>query len=266
MRISRSIAVSGTIAGLAALALTCTTATAHAELISVDPGRALGAERPITGTGQNLLSLGATEYWSIGSYPASLVSKYYDSGEALKDQAEVSAAALRWTRTWVKKECGSTKPAKIRGCKAAAVFDVDETLLSNYDWFAKSTPQFTVDPAASAAANANCTLPVIEPTRTLFNNLKKIGVTPFIITGRPEADRDATAACLTKAGITGYAELILKPAGNTQSAADRKADQRKALIEKGWKIGPSIGDQISDMAGGSMAHGFLLPNGIYFIP
>jgi acid phosphatase len=242
------------------------TGTAHAELVSVDPGKALGAGKPITGSGQNLASLNATEYWNIGSNPASLVTTYYTSGEALRDQAEVTAAALKWTRSWVKKECGSTMPTKVRACKAAAVFDVDETLLSNYDWFAKADPQFTYDATAEAVANANCTLPVIEPTRALFDSFKKLGVTPFIITGRPESDRAATAACLTKAGITGYADLILKPEGNNQTAAVRKSDQRKALIRKGWKIGPSIGDQISDMARGSMAHGFLLPNGMYFIP
>lgn len=242
------------------------TGTAHAELISVDPGKTLGAGKPITGSGQNFPSLNATEYWNIGSYPAPLVSAYYNAGQASKDQAEVTTAALKWTRSWVKKECGSTKPAKVRACKAAAVFDVDETLLSNYDWFAKADPQFTYDATGEAAANANCTLPVIEPTRALFNSLKKLGVTPFIITGRPESDRAATASCLAKAGITGYADLILKPNGNNQTAAVRKADQRKALIKRGWKIGPSIGDQVSDMSLGSMAHGFLLPNGMYFIP
>lgn len=256
--------------GITALSVVAATAialstTASAQTVVVDPGTALSAGKPITGSGQNLPSISNTTIWQIGANPAASVIHYYNSGQALKDQSEVTAAALKWTRTWVKKECGSTKPVRVRACKAAAVFDVDETLLSNYDWFAAAVPQFTVDAAASAAANANCTLPVIAPTRALFNSFKKLGVTPFIITGRAEADRDATAACLTKAGITGYADLILKPAGNTQNAAARKADQRQALIRQGWKIGPSIGDQISDMAYGAMDHGFLLPNAMYFI-
>ncbi|MEY4136238.1 MAG: hypothetical protein RL205_366 [Actinomycetota bacterium] len=250
---------------ISACALAIPSTAALADTVAVDPGPALSAGKPITGSGQNLPSISNTTAWQIGANPAASVTGYYNSGQALKDQSDVAAAALKWTRTWVKNECGSTKPAKVRACKAAAVFDIDETLLSNYDWFAAANPQFTIDSAASAAANANCTLPVIAPTRALFNSFKKLGVTPFIITGRPEADRDATAACLAKAGVTGYESLILKPVGNTQTAAQRKADQRKALIQQGWKIGPSIGDQVSDMAHGSMAHGFLLPNAMYFI-
>jgi hypothetical protein len=70
---------------------------------------------------------------------------------------------------------------------------------------------------------------------------------------------------LAELGISGYGALIRKSADNTQNAANRKADQRLALIEKGWKIGPSIGDQISDMANGSMQRGFLLPNLMYYV-
>jgi hypothetical protein len=110
------------------------------------------------------------------------------------------------------------------------------------------------------------TTPVIAPTLALYNSLRAFGVTPFLITGRGESERAATEQCLAKVGITGYEELILKPVGNTQTAADRKAEQRQALLKQGWKIGPSVGDQISDMAHGYLARGFLLPNVMYYLP
>lgn len=255
------------IVAIAACALVAPVISASAETITVDAGSNLSGSLPITGTGQNLPSMGTTTgVWTIGPHPAPLVISYYSSGQALKDQSEISAAALKWTRSWVKKECGSTKPAKVRACRAAAVFDIDETLLSNYELFVKADPQFSIPSTVdSSAASANCTRPVIAPVRALYEAFTRLGVTSFIITGRPEADRVSTATCLAEAGIAGYGDLILKPTGNTQDAATRKSDQRHALIKKGWKVGPSIGDQISDMANGSMQRGFLLPNLMYYI-
>lgn len=257
--------------GITALALVAATtialsSTAGAQTVVVDPGTALSAGKVIIGTGQNLPSLDSTGSWNIGSYPASQVNAYYSSGAAAADQAEVAASALAWSKSWVKKVCGSSKPAKVRACKAAAVFDIDETLLSNYEWISSLPVPFTYDVAASNAANQNCTTPPIKATLALFNSFKSMGVTPFLVTGRDESQRQLTEACLAKAGITGYEALVLKPAGNTQSAAQRKADQRKALISQGWKIGPSVGDQISDMSNGSLTRGFLLPNAMYYLP
>jgi hypothetical protein len=266
MNFTKGITRSTAVVAIAAFAFVAPVNFASAETIMVDAGTNLSDGLPITGTGQNLPSIDLTTgYWFAGPSPAPFVISYYSSGEALKDQSEVSAAALKWTRSWVKKECGSTKPAKVRACKAAAVFDVDETLLSNYEIFVKADPQFTIVDADFSAANANCTRPAIAPVRALFKAFTKLGITSFIITGRPEADRVSTTSCLAELGISGYGALIRKSADNTQNAANRKADQRLALIEKGWKIGPSIGDQISDMANGSMQRGFLLPNLMYYV-
>ena len=149
---------------------------------------------------------------------------------------------------------------------ASNIFDIDDTLLSSFPQLAALPAPFTFDVAAYTASVQNCTTPVIAPTLALYNSLKSLGVTPFLITGRGESERTATEQCLAKVGITGYKELILKPTGNTQVAADRKAEQRKALTSQGWKIGPSIGDQISDMSHGYLARGFLLPNVMYYLP
>ena len=262
MRITRAITalalVAATSLGIAS--------TAAAQTVIVDPGTALSAGKVIIGTGHNLPPMMPTDTWNIGSYAAPQVNSYYTSGTAAAGQAEVAKSALTWTKSWVSKVCGSLKPAKVRACKAAAVFDIDETLLSNYEWISTLPIPFSFDVDASNAANLNCTTPPIKATVALFNALKRIGVTPFLITGRSESQREMTDACLAKSGITGYEALILKPAGNTQTAAARKADQRKALISKGWKIGPSVGDQISDMSNGSLTRGFLLPNAMYYLP
>ena len=45
-----------------------------------------------------------------------------------------------------------------------------------------------------------------------------------------------------------------------------KARDRAKLQQAGYRIGTSIGDQVSDMAGGPLKSGLLLPNPIYLFP
>lgn len=239
---------------------------AHADVISVDPGRSVSAGKPISGTGQNLPTLDATSTWNIGSFPAELVNTYYSGGAALRDQADVAAAARKWSERWLRKTCGSTDTAKVRACKVAAVFDIDDTLLSTYQTLSGNTPAFTFSPDAFDAAATNCTAPVIQPVKDLYVHLKRMGVAMVLLTGRGESLREATAKCLTKAGITGWKAFILRQADDTQSASAYKAEARKRLIAQGWKIGPSVGDQVSDMSFGALGRGFLLPNPMYLIP
>lgn len=266
MRFASRIARHSVVTVVSIVALSVPATSALAATVPINPGPALSAGKVIIGSSQNLPSLDVAAAWNIGSYAAPQVNAYYTSDRAALDQAAVAKAALNWTKKWVSKTCGSLKPTKVRACKAAAVFDIDETLLSNYEWISTLPVPFTYDAAASNVANANCTTPPIKATVALFDALKRIGVTPFLITGRSETSRAVTEACLAKTGITGYSALILAPVGNTQSAGDRKAAQRQELIAQGWKIGPSIGDQISDMSHGSLGRGFLLPNAMYFLP
>lgn len=239
---------------------------AHAETVAVDPGAKVSAGKPITGTGENLPSLNVTATWNIGSFPAPQVQAYYDSGEALRDQTAVARAARTWAKGWARKVCGSSSPAKVRACKAAAVFDIDDTLLSSYPTLSTNSPAFTFSSQAFDAAADQCTSPAIEPVAQLYRDLQRMGFTMMIITGRSETLRDASAACLEQNGVTGWKEFILKPAGSTTTAAVYKAQARRSLVKEGWRIGPSVGDQVSDMSYGSMVHGFLVPNPMYFIP
>ena len=239
---------------------------AQAEVISVDPGQKISVGKKITGSGQNLPSIDAAVPWNIGTGPASQVISYYTSGEVARDQGYVASAARKWTRQWIKRECGSTKPARVRDCKAAAVFDIDDTLKSSFPLLSSATPSFSYDQAASRVAIASCSKPVIEAIELLYHDLSKMGVAIFLVTGRPATQRDETIACLKSAGLIGWKELILRPAGNKGSAALYKSLTRKGIEKNGWKIGPSIGDQMSDMSYGHLKHGFLVPNPMYYLP
>jgi hypothetical protein len=241
-------------------------AVAHAEVVPVDPGKNVSAGKPITGTGQNLPSLGAQTTWNIGANPAEFINSYYTSGAALRDQRDVALAARAWSKKWVRETCKSTAPATVRSCKAAAVFDIDDSLLSNYPTFSTNTPAFTFSQDAFNAAAADCSATVIEPVKRLYLALQRMGVATVLLTGRSESLRESTSNCLRQAGITNCEDLILKQPGDTDLASVYKAKTRKALIKAGWRIGPSVGDQISDMSLGSLEHGFLIPNPMYLIP
>ena len=238
---------------------------ALADPVRVDPGPELAAGKVIVGSGQNLPSMESPNPWDIGSYPADAVIAYQDGGVQL-DQAEVAAAAVLWTRAWLRRACGDVKPETVRRCRAIAVFDVDDTLLSSYPVGLANDPQFGYDPAASDAAVMACSTPVIEASREAYRIFRSWGMATAIITGRPESQRAATVDCLAENGMNTWESVQLRPASDTGSAATYKKSARDSLIDQGWSIGPSIGDQVSDMSYGSLGRGFLLPNVRYFLP
>lgn len=251
---------------ITALVLAISAPAAQAVIVPVDPGKALSAGKSIVGSGQNLPSIDTSATYDVGPGPAPQIDSYYTSGAAARDQQEVAAAALRWTRGWVKEICGSTKPADVRRCKAAAVFDIDDTLVTWFPVLSSNSPAFGYDSARADAAMAACTTPVIEGTKRLYLTLQRMGVTPILITGRPDTQRDITVACLNSLGLAGWQTLIMRAAGDDRPASVYKSQARKGLERQGWRIGPSTGDQISDMALGHLGHGFLIPNPMYFIP
>lgn len=238
----------------------------RADVVPVDPGPTLSAGKPIFGSGQNLPSLGAVEIFNVGPGPADQVRHYYESGQVVQDQADVAAAALRWSKKWLVRTCGGTKRSEVRKCKAAAVFDIDDTLISSYPVLSTNNPVFDYNEERSNAAIATCSDPVIAATKRLFKQLRRMGISVALITGRPDSQRADTVSCLNSLGVSGWSSLTMRSAGDKVPASVYKSRARKALEKKGWKIGPSIGDQISDMSYGHLGHGFLVPNPMYLIP
>ena len=137
--------------------------------------------------------------------------------------------------------------AKHHGKKAAIVFDVDETLLSNYT--AIDADNFTYGPQSQAEAT-NEIGEAIDPSLDLFNLAKQKHITIFLITGRRENTRVHTASNLTREGFTGYKQLVLKPDASTDSTVVYKSGARKTIEKQGYRIVANLGDQYSDLAGG----------------
>jgi hypothetical protein len=221
----------------------------------------IAADRPIWGTTQNLPRLDATSTFNAGPAMATPITAFYGSGQALKGQQNVTEAALAWIEDWTDRRCDGDPEA----CNATVVFDVDETLLDNYGYYAEN--DFLYDPATFPTWVASCESPANAPVRALFNTLKKQGYTLVIITGRAETQRSVTAACLKERGIKGWDQLILRPESlQNMTASQYKAIERKELRKSGLRIVASVGDQVSDMALGQLHSGWLLPNPMYLIP
>lgn len=191
------------------------------------------------------------------------VEGYIDSGRYSADCAAVAAQA----REYLDHRAPQVK-------KPAAVFDVDETSLSNWPAYrVNGWTRFTAGecdlekgPCGLRAWQAMAKSKAIPATLDLVRHARSLGVAVFFISGRPPTLREATERNLRAEGYE-WDGVVLLPDGVTfKSAADFKTPERRRLAEQGYTILTSIGDQESDLAGGFAERTFKLPNPVYFLP
>jgi predicted secreted acid phosphatase len=237
--------------------------------------------------GGGLPYLGSTTSYNAGDLAAALTN-YHDSGVYEQQIAKVDAVAVKWLNKFRAQRAAAAKKARAAARKARAahhgpnrgdrrhgqkqhrwqkkpaiVFDVDETLLSN--WTAIKADGFVYGPKSQAEATDEIGT-AIRPSLDLYNLAKAKGIDIFLITGRGEAVRDHTAHNLETQGFTGYKQLILKPAGFSGTTVAYKSGARKAIEDQGYDILATVGDQYSDLAGGYADSAFKLPNPFYYLP
>jgi acid phosphatase len=147
--------------------------------------------------------------------------------------------------------------------RPAVVFDIDETLLSNYIGVPGSDPETgSAGQFPGALSGTGTRMPGVSDA---YEIAKKRGFTIFLITARPSAFpglRDTTLRNLAAAGYSGYAAVSLKPDPATSSATYKTAE-RAAIEAKGFTIVANVGDQESDLSGGHSERTFKLPNPFY---
>ena len=262
MRISRakSIAAVGLIAGSLSMIVAANQAAALPS--PVTPIIVPGTTAPTFGVDMHLPPLSQTQDYQAGPSPAKAIREYRRSGTYAQDQQAVAAAAGTFLADWLVATCGDTSQAV---CRPAAVFDIDDTLLSWYPLY--DAIDFRYTKTVSTVAVDGCATPVIAPVRALLNKAKLLGAQVFLLSGRTETQRAQTEACLRKRGVTGWSKLVLRSADQASlTAAQYKSAQRAKWEGEGWRLGLTIGDQVSDLAGGHVAGAFLLPNPMYYIP
>jgi predicted secreted acid phosphatase len=235
--------------------------------------------------GGGLPYLGAAVPYNAGDWENALTT-YHGSGVYNSQLAKVDAVAQQWLRRAAKlkkkfhfnaKQFGHSARRAMFAIKhhgrhhgkghskkkAAIVFDIDETSLSNYS--AIKADNFTFGTNSQNEAQNKIGI-AIQPTLDLFNLAKQKGIAIFLITGRRENVRTPTAENLTEQGFTGYKELILRPVGAGGTTVDYKAGERARIEDQGYRIVANVGDQYSDLAGGHSGVAFKLPNPFYFLP
>ncbi|CAN1267576.1 Acid phosphatase 1 [Linum perenne] len=107
-----------------------------------------------------------------------------------------------------------------------------------------------------------------ESSLKLYNQLKKLGFAIIIMSGRGEAQRNATEINLIKAGFNGWDRLVLGEGSEEEKGMKEfKSGKRKKLEEEGYRLHANYSHQWSSLLGYSMAtRNFKFPNPMYYIP
>jgi acid phosphatase len=164
-------------------------------------------------------------------------------------------------------ELGRLIATRKAGEKFALVLDIDETSLTNYCEMKREDYGFISTPfnewAVSSAADM-----AIPGTLRLFNEARAEGLEVFFITGRPGEQKAATARNLEAAGYKGWMGLALREGSEkTMATVEYKSEERKKIVDAGYRIVMSVGDQWSDLNGEPRAEmSVKLPNPFYYLP
>ncbi|KAE9585696.1 hypothetical protein Lal_00010294 [Lupinus albus] len=151
----------------------------------------------------------------------------------------------------------------------AWVFDIDETLLSNLPYYENNG--FGKEIFNETSFNDwvdKAEAPALAASLDLYNELLELGFKIFLLTGRSEHQRNATETNLLLAGYDKWERLILRGSSDQgKLAIIYKSEKRAQLVEEGYRIHGSSGDQWSDLWGHAVAsRSFKLPNPMYYIP
>ncbi|KAL0913640.1 hypothetical protein M5K25_017118 [Dendrobium thyrsiflorum] len=205
------------------------------------------------------------DFNSIPDECASSVGKYMSSSLYKSDVRRVAHEASRFL----------TNSFRLAGdSRDAWVFDVDDTLISTVPFYKKHHFGAIVDCRSDPPDRASLEkwmekgkATVIDDMLSLFREINSKGLDIFIISWRPEHLRAATVDNLFKAGYHGWTKLILRCDEESYvDAQSYKSEQRKKLVEQGYRLWGIVGSQWSSLTGHSTAkRTFKLPNPMYYL-
>nr|UDO48088.1 acid phosphatase class b [Pandoravirus massiliensis] len=150
--------------------------------------------------------------------------------------------------------------------RAAAFFDVDDTLLSSHP---DRRHRFATWLLSTGQRMPSAYLPPLAPVVNLYNTLRSMGVRTVILTGRRSTNEAVTLNNLRWAGVDGWDHAIFRAVGTPEQhidAVEYKSRQRARLVAAGYVPVANIGDQHSDLNGGNSGVAVKLPNPMHTIP
>lgn len=150
--------------------------------------------------------------------------------------------------------------------KDIVLFDIDDTMTSHCAFRIQAKEDGLYNDAYFFEYIKQANSPVIPEVLEFYNKVKEHGYTIVLLTGRSEDYLEATQEMLAKNGYTGYSRLILKTKeekAKYTTAAEYKAQKRLELINEGFAIIASVGDQDCDFEGGNTGIMVKLPNPLF---
>lgn len=180
------------------------------------------------------------------------VKDYYESGKYDEDLGEIYSKAK-----------SQIEKIKIKN-NSTAIFDVDDTALSNYQISKRLDFGFDYQIVQNWVMSAK--LPAIKQTLDFYNYLKSKGIKLIFLTGRQTEEYDATYRNLVEQGYRDFDTIIVRSERERKiGAAEFKSQKRKELTEKGYEIIICVGDQWTDLEGDYIGIIVKLPNYLYEI-
>ncbi|HJZ22936.1 MAG TPA: HAD family acid phosphatase [Candidatus Babeliales bacterium] len=189
---------------------------------------------------------------SLAYYKKELV-KYYESKKYNRDvKKKLDKLWKKLRRVTVQKN-------------SALVFDIDDTLISSYEANKKfgfgnlmvCDPNFVYKGDFKA----------IPAAKEFYDKVVKHGFKIFLISNRENGALMATEENLRDQGFTHYEKAYLRDYAATKSISSGRFKQiiRNRIIEQGYDIIATIGDQESDCEGSNTGFCITLPNYMYSI-
>ena len=181
-----------------------------------------------------------------------LVKEYYESGKFAEElNSVIENAKKEFERIDIKE-------------KSVVLFDVDETALDNYE-LAKSMG-FGYVYKMNKEWNAEMKSPAFAQVKELYDFLIDKGLRIIFLTGRNIPEYEVTYGNLIKEGYTNFDTLITQRKHEQEmNAQEFKSSKRKELVERGYDIIGTVGDQRSDLEGPHHGIQVKIPNYLYLI-
>lgn len=201
-----------------------------------------------------IISCSSSEIFQLQNLDISkkLVENYYESGQFDTECKDVYDDAIKQIEKLSLPQ------------NAAVVFDVDETVLSNYNNTKSISFGYVQDIWHNDILHAD--EPTIPQTKIFYNWLISKNIKIIFLTGRYQEIYEATKKNLITTGFSQYDTLIVRNADEIKMpAAKYKIQKRHELVKKGYNIIACVGDQWSDLEGDNTGIKIKLPNYLYLI-
>ncbi|KAF7123686.1 hypothetical protein RHSIM_Rhsim12G0203600 [Rhododendron simsii] len=150
------------------------------------------------------------------------------------------------------------------------VFDIDETALSEIDYYSQPDVSFGAKKFNETKKNEylkEAKSPPLAAVLELYNNLLPLGYKIVFISGTSESYREYRESNMKRAGYHTWEKLMLKQTSEHGTTSFiYKSNKRTELVKAGYRIIGNMGDQWSDILGSDVGNRtFKLPNPMYYI-